>query len=103
MLNNIPTPIFPSRREVVLRAAHMNFLSSLKIKSMSVVVVKIKNEENTSLLKKFISILHEKAKVLSDEDYRDSLFSKLLEEGRKSKTLSAAETKKELKKRGINI
>ncbi|MEK6615088.1 MAG: hypothetical protein AABZ32_03100 [Bacteroidota bacterium] len=70
---------------------------------MSVLVVKIKNEKNTSLLEKIINMLHEKAKVLTDEDYRDSMFSKLLEEGRKSKTLSAVEAKKELKKRGINI
>ena len=70
---------------------------------MSVFVVQIKNEENTSLLKKFIGILHEKAKVLSDEEYRDSMFAKLLEEGRKSKLLSYSEAKKELKKRGINL
>ena len=70
---------------------------------MSVVVVKIKNEENTSLLKKFINTLHEKAKVLSNEEYRDSMFAKLLEEGRKSRVLSQSEAKKELKKRGINI
>jgi hypothetical protein len=70
---------------------------------MSVVVVKMKNEKNTSLLKKFIGILHEKAEVISDEDYRDSMFAKLLEEGRKSKSLSSAQAKKELKKRGINI
>lgn len=70
---------------------------------MSVLVIKIKNEENTSLLRKFINILHEKANVLSDEEYRDSMFSKLLDEGRKSKTLSSSEAKKELKKRGINI
>lgn len=70
---------------------------------MSVFVIKIKNEENTSLLKKFINILHEKASVLTDEEYRDSMFSKLLEQGRKSKTLSLSEAKKELKKRGISI
>ena len=70
---------------------------------MSVVVVKIKNEGNICLLKKFIDTLHEKAKVLSDEEYRDSMFAKLLDEGRKSKILSAPEAKKELKKRGINI
>ena len=70
---------------------------------MSVLVIKIANEENTSLLKKFIGILHEKAKVLTDEEYRDSMFAKLLEEGRKSKALSSSEAKKELKKRGINI
>ena len=70
---------------------------------MSVVVVKMKNEKNTSLLKKFIGILHEKAEVISDEDYRDFMFAKLLEAGRKSKSLSPAMAKKELKKRGITI
>ena len=70
---------------------------------MSVLVIKIRNEENTSLLKKFIGILHEKAKVLTDEEYRDSMFAKLLEEGRKSKLLSSSEAKKELTKRGINL
>ena len=70
---------------------------------MSVVVVKIKHEENTSLLKKFITILNEKANILSDDEYRDSLFSKLLEEGRKSKLLSSSEAKRAFKKRGINI
>lgn len=70
---------------------------------MSVLVVKIKNEENASLLKKFLSILHEKANILTDEEYRDSMFSKLLEEGRKSKNLTISQAKKELKKRGISI
>jgi hypothetical protein len=70
---------------------------------MSVVVIRIKNEQNTSLLKKFIGTLHEKAEVISDKDYRDSMFAKLLEEGRKSKALSSAQAKKELKKRGINV
>ncbi len=70
---------------------------------MSVVVIKIKNEENTSLVKKFIGTLHEKAEVMTDEEYRDSKFSELLEEGRKSKSLSPAQTKRELRKRGINV
>jgi len=70
---------------------------------MSVVVVKIKNEENTPLLKKFVSALREKVEVMSDEEYRDSKFAKLLEEGRKSKPLTSAQTKKELKKRGFNL
>ena len=70
---------------------------------MSVVVVKIKNEKNTSLLKKLIALFHEKAHVLSDEEYRDSMFSNLMDEGRKSKLLTDAEAKKELKKRGITV
>lgn len=70
---------------------------------MSVVVVKIKKKENTSLLKKLVAALNEKADVLSDEEYRDSRFSVLMESGRKSKLLSIAEGKKELKKRGVAI
>ncbi len=70
---------------------------------MSVMVVKIKKKENTSVLKKIVAALNEKASVLSDEEYRDSMFSKLLEEGRKSKLLSTTQAKKELTKRGINF
>ena len=70
---------------------------------MSVMVVKIKKKENTLVLKKIVAALNEKASVLSDEEYRDGMFSKLLEEGRKSKLLSAAQAKKELTKRGINF
>lgn len=70
---------------------------------MSVMVVKIKNKENTSVLKKIVAALNEKASMLSDEEYRDSMFSKLLEEGRKSKLLSTTQAKKELNKRGINV
>ena len=66
-------------------------------------VVKIKKKENTSVLKKIVAALNEKANVLSDEEYRDSMFSKLLEEGRKSKLLSTTQAKKELTKRGINF
>ncbi len=70
---------------------------------MSVIIARIENEETVSLLKKFIGILNEKAEVLTDEEYRDSLFSKLLEEGRKSKLLSSTEAKISLKKYGIKI
>ena len=66
-------------------------------------VVKIRKKENTSVLKKIVAALNEKASVLSDEEYRDSMFSKLLEEGRKSKLLSTTQAKKELTKRGINF
>ena len=70
---------------------------------MSVLVVKIKNKENTSLLKNLVATLNEKASELSDEEYRDAMFSKLLEEGRKSRVLSPAQTKRELNKRGISL
>ncbi|MBS1488046.1 MAG: hypothetical protein JST43_10715 [Bacteroidetes bacterium] len=68
---------------------------------MSVVVVKIKKKENTSLLKKLVAALNEKADVLTDEEFRDMRFSVLMEAGRKSKLLSANEAKNELKKRGV--
>ncbi|MBS1682011.1 MAG: hypothetical protein JST48_09880 [Bacteroidetes bacterium] len=70
---------------------------------MSVMVVKIKKKENASVLRKIVVALNEKAKVLTDEEYRDSMFSTLLEEGRKSKLLSTSHARKELKKRGINF
>jgi ATP-dependent helicase/DNAse subunit B len=70
---------------------------------MSVVVARIKNEEHVHLLRKFIGILNEKVEVFTDEEYRDTLFSKLLEEGRKSKTLTAAASKKALKQHGIEL
>lgn len=70
---------------------------------MSVLVIKIKDEGKISQLKKLItSIFGEKADVLSDADYRDSKLAELLEEGLKSETLSAEETRKEFKKRGVN-
>jgi hypothetical protein len=70
---------------------------------MSVVVVKIKKKSNTSLVKKFVATLNEEANVLSDEEYLDSMFSKLLQTGRKSKLLSEADSKKELTKHGIKV
>lgn len=70
---------------------------------MSVVVVKIKKKENTSLLKKLAAALNEKADILSDEEYRDLRLSALMEVGRKSKSFSVAEGKKELRKRGVAI
>ena len=70
---------------------------------MSVLVIKIKDEGKTPQLKKFIaSIFGEKANVLTDEEYRDSKLAELLEEGLKSESLSAKETRKEFKKRGVN-
>lgn len=70
---------------------------------MSVLVIKIKDEGKTTQLKKFIaSIFGEKANILTDEEYRDSKLAELLEEGLKSESLSAKETRKEFKKRGVN-
>lgn len=70
---------------------------------MSVMVVKIRKKENTALLKKIVAALNEEASVVSDERYRDAMFSTLLEQGRQSKLLSTAQAKKELQKRGINV
>ncbi len=70
---------------------------------MSVLVIKIKDEGKTPELKKFIAgIFGAKAEVLTDEEYRDSKLAELLEEGLQSKSLSAKETRKEFKKRGVN-
>ena len=71
---------------------------------MSVIVIKVHEKDNVSILKKFANhVLGEKAVVLSDEEYRDSKFLQLMAEGRKTGTLTDAEAKKELKKRGIEI
>ena len=71
---------------------------------MSVLVIKIKEEGNAALLKKFVKdIFGEKVTVLSDEEYRDSKLLQLMAEGRKTGTLRDAEAKKALKKRGIKI
>jgi hypothetical protein len=70
---------------------------------MSIVVIRLKKKSNTNLVKKFLATLNEEANVLTDEEFRDSLFSKLLEEGRKSNLLPAIEAKKELAKRGIGV
>jgi hypothetical protein len=70
---------------------------------MNVLVVKVKKRGNAELLKKYIATLNEEASVLSEAEYRDSMFSKLLELGRKSKVLSTEQAQKELTKRGINL
>lgn len=70
---------------------------------MSVMVVKIRNKGNASVLKKIVSALNEKPRFLSDEEFRDSMFSNLLKEGRKSKLLSNTQAKLELNKRGISF
>ncbi len=45
---------------------------------------------------------YKKGKALNDTKSRDSKLAGLLEEGLKSKSLSAKETRKEFKKRGVN-
>jgi hypothetical protein len=70
---------------------------------MSIVLIRLKKKSNTNLVKKFLATLNEEANVLTDEEFRDSMFSKLLEEGRKSNLLPALEAKKELAKRGISL
>ena len=70
---------------------------------MNVLVVKVQNENNIPLLKKLIGIFKEKISVLSEEEYLDSKFAELLEEGLKTTTLSEKEAKKEFRKRGIRI
>jgi len=68
---------------------------------MSILVVKVKNEENVSLLKRIISAFKEKVDVLSDEEYRDSKFAELIDEAKDSEVVSEETVKKEFKKRGI--
>lgn len=68
---------------------------------MSILVVKIKNEENLSLLKRIIGAFKEKADVLSDEEYRDSKFAELIDEAKDSEVVPEETVKKEFKKHGI--
>jgi len=69
---------------------------------MSVIVIKIKNEENVSMLKKLIGIFKERTTVFSDEGYKDRIASELIDEGLKTEILSEEETRKEYKKRGAS-
>lgn len=68
---------------------------------MSVIVIKIKNEENVSMLKKLISIFKERTTVFSNEEYRDRIASELIDEGLKTESVSEEATRKEFKKRGV--
>ena len=68
---------------------------------MSILVVKIKHEENVSLLKRIISAFREKVDVLSDEEYLDSKFAELIEDVKDSDVVPEETVKKEFKKRGI--
>jgi hypothetical protein len=71
---------------------------------MSVLVIKIKDKGKINPLRKLVKSLYgQSAYVLTDEEYRDSKFLQLMAEGRKTGTLSDAEAKKALKKRGIKI
>jgi hypothetical protein len=70
---------------------------------MSVLVIKIKDNSKISEFKKAVAeIFGAKANVLTDEEYRDSKLAELLEEGLKSDSLTASETRKEFKKRGVS-
>ena len=68
---------------------------------MSILVIKVKNEENVSLLKRIIGVFREKVDVLSDEEYRDSQFAMLIEEAKNSDVVPEETVRKEFKKRGI--
>jgi len=70
---------------------------------MSVIIVKIKNESILTTVKKILTIFSKDIVIINNEEYRDSKFAGLLEEGRKSKIVSEEETKQEFKKRGITI
>jgi hypothetical protein len=68
---------------------------------MSILVIKVKNEQNVSMLKRIISVFKEKVNVLSDEEYRDSQFAALIEEANDSEVVPEETIKKEFKKHGI--
>lgn len=68
---------------------------------MSILVIKVKNERNVSMLKQMISVFKEKVRVLSDEEYRDSHFAALIDDVKNSEAVPEETVKKEFKKRGI--
>ena len=68
---------------------------------MSVLVIRIKNEQNISMLKQIIGVFKEKVSVLSDEEYRDSQFAALIEEEKDSEVVPEETIKKEFSKHGI--
>lgn len=68
---------------------------------MSVLVIKVKNEQNLSMLRQVIGAFKEKVSVLSDEEYRDSQFAALIEEVKDSEVVPEETVKKEFRKRGI--
>lgn len=70
---------------------------------MSVIIAKINDESILTTVKQILNIFSKDIAVLNNEEYRDLKFAELLDEGRKTPTLSAEETKKEFKKRGINL
>ena len=71
---------------------------------MSYFIIEIKESESISALKRILKkFFSGKVQVLSNEEYRDSKFAELLDEGLKTKQLSEKETIAEFKKRGINI
>ena len=68
---------------------------------MSVLVIKIKNEQNIPTISRVINAFKEKVDVMSDEEYRDHQFASLIEDAKDSKVVTKDTLKKELKKRGI--
>ena len=68
---------------------------------MSVLIIKVKNEQNVSVLKQMIGVFKEKVSVLSDEEYRDSQFASLIEEEKDSAVVPEETIRKEFKKRGL--
>ena len=68
---------------------------------MSILVIKVKNEQNISMLKQIINVFKEKVSVLSDEEYRDHQFAALIEEEKDSEVVPEEIIKKEFNKHGI--
>lgn len=77
------------------------FVLTQKNNIMSVLVIKVKNEQNLSMLRQLIRVFKEKASILTDEEYRDSQFARLIEEAKDSEVVPEETVKKEFKKRGI--
>jgi hypothetical protein len=68
---------------------------------MSILVIKVKNEQNVPMLRQMIGVFKEKVSLLTDEEYRNSQFAALIEEAKDSEMVPEETVKKEFKKRGI--
>lgn len=70
---------------------------------MSIIIIKVKNEENISIFKKFAKALEEKLRVIKDEEYEDSLISALIDEGLKTEIVPEEMVRKEFRKHGVDF
>ena len=93
--------IIPWVLTAIIDLLFLRYLYAQIIFEMSVIVIKVKNERNISILRKLIGVFSEKASVFSDEEYRDKIASALIEDGLKTEIVPEDQNRKEFRKRGI--